>query len=91
MRIMELFYDEAGFPPGIVNLVTCSRKESELFLTDPRVKELLRNKVHILAVYFPLYCVEKNLTYFLVCAVKAANTTSMCPTPVDWQAGPTTI
>jgi malonate-semialdehyde dehydrogenase (acetylating)/methylmalonate-semialdehyde dehydrogenase len=38
MRIMELFYDEAGFPPGIVNLVTCSRKESELFLTDPRVK-----------------------------------------------------
>ena len=22
-----------------------------------------------LAVYFPLYCVKKNLTYFLVCAV----------------------
>jgi malonate-semialdehyde dehydrogenase (acetylating)/methylmalonate-semialdehyde dehydrogenase len=38
MRIMELFYEEAGFPAGVVNLVTCSRKESELFLTDSRVK-----------------------------------------------------
>lgn len=38
MRILELFYKEAGFPKGVVNLVTCSRKESELFLTDPRVK-----------------------------------------------------
>ncbi len=38
MRIMELFYEEGGFPAGVVNLVTCSRKESELFLTDPRVK-----------------------------------------------------
>ena len=38
MRILELFYHEAGFPKGVVNLVTCSRKESELFLTDPRVK-----------------------------------------------------
>ena len=38
MRIMELFYSEGGFPKGVVNLVTCSRKESELFLTDPRVK-----------------------------------------------------
>ena len=38
MRIMELFYEEAGFPRGVVNLVTCSRKESELFLTDPRIK-----------------------------------------------------
>ena len=38
MRILELFYDEADFPKGIVNLVTCSRKESELLLTDPRVK-----------------------------------------------------
>ncbi|MFB0920495.1 MAG: CoA-acylating methylmalonate-semialdehyde dehydrogenase [Oscillospiraceae bacterium] len=38
MRIMELFYEEAGFPKGVVNLVTCSRLESELFLTDPRVK-----------------------------------------------------
>jgi len=38
MRIMELFYEEGGFPKGVVNLVTCSRVESELFLTDPRVK-----------------------------------------------------
>lgn len=38
MRIMELFYEEAHFPPGVVNLVTCSRNESELLLTDPRVK-----------------------------------------------------
>lgn len=38
MRIMELFYAEGQFPKGVVNLVTCSRKESELFLTDPRVK-----------------------------------------------------
>ncbi len=38
MRILELFYNEAGFPKGVVNLVTCSRKESELFLTDPRIK-----------------------------------------------------
>lgn len=38
MRILELFYEEGGFPKGVVNLVTCSRKESELFLTDPRVK-----------------------------------------------------
>ncbi len=38
MRIMELFYDEGKFPKGVVNLVTCSRNESELLLTDPRVK-----------------------------------------------------
>jgi malonate-semialdehyde dehydrogenase (acetylating) / methylmalonate-semialdehyde dehydrogenase len=38
MRIMELFYEEGGFPKGVVNLVTCSRKESELFLTDSRIK-----------------------------------------------------
>ena len=38
MRMLELFYEEAGFPKGVVNLVTCSRKESELFLTDPRIK-----------------------------------------------------
>lgn len=38
MRILELFYKEGGFPKGVVNLVTCSRAESELFLTDPRVK-----------------------------------------------------
>jgi malonate-semialdehyde dehydrogenase (acetylating)/methylmalonate-semialdehyde dehydrogenase len=38
MRIMELFYEEAGFPKGVVNLVTCSRKEADILLTDPRVK-----------------------------------------------------
>ena len=38
MRIMELFYEEGGFPKGVVNLVTCSRNEAEIFLTDPRVK-----------------------------------------------------
>ncbi|MBQ9032307.1 MAG: CoA-acylating methylmalonate-semialdehyde dehydrogenase [Parasporobacterium sp.] len=38
MRIMELFYEEGGFPKGIVNLVTCSRRESEIFLTDSRIK-----------------------------------------------------
>lgn len=40
MRIMELFYEEGGFPAGVVNLVTCSRNESELFLTDPRIKAI---------------------------------------------------
>lgn len=40
MRILELFYEEAGFPKGVVNLVTCSRTEAELFLTDPRIKAL---------------------------------------------------
>ncbi len=38
MRIMELFYTEGGFPKGVVNLVTCSRVEADLLLTDPRVK-----------------------------------------------------
>lgn len=38
MRIMELFYEEGGFPKGVVNLVTCSRGESEVLLTDPRIK-----------------------------------------------------
>ncbi len=38
MRMLELFYEEADFPRGVVNLVTCSRSEAELFLTDPRVK-----------------------------------------------------
>ncbi len=38
MRILELFYTEGKFPKGVVNLVTCSRHEAELFLTDPRVK-----------------------------------------------------
>ncbi|MCI5699910.1 MAG: CoA-acylating methylmalonate-semialdehyde dehydrogenase [Lachnospiraceae bacterium] len=38
MRILELFYNEGGFPKGVVNLVTCSREEAELFLTDSRIK-----------------------------------------------------
>lgn len=38
MRITELFYEEGGFPKGVVNLVTCSRQEAEIFLTDPRIK-----------------------------------------------------
>ena len=38
MRILELFYEEGGFPKGVVNLVTCSRAEADLLLTDPRVK-----------------------------------------------------
>ena len=38
MRIMDLFYTEGGFPKGVVNLVTCSRKEADIFLTDPRLK-----------------------------------------------------
>lgn len=38
MRILELFYTEGGFPKGVVNLLTCSREESEILLTDPRIK-----------------------------------------------------
>jgi len=38
MRIMELFHTEGGFPKGVVNLITCSRNESEVLLTDPRIK-----------------------------------------------------
>ncbi|HBT91057.1 MAG TPA: methylmalonate-semialdehyde dehydrogenase (CoA acylating) [Ruminococcaceae bacterium] len=38
MRILELFYKEGGFPKGVVNLVTCTRKEAEMFLTDPRIR-----------------------------------------------------
>ena len=38
MRILELFYEEGGFPRGVVNLITCDRKEAEIFLTDPRIK-----------------------------------------------------
>ena len=40
MRILELFYEEGGFPKGVVNLVTCSRAEADLLLTDPRVKAI---------------------------------------------------
>ena len=38
MRIMELFYTEGKFPKGVVNLITCSRNESEVLLTDERIK-----------------------------------------------------
>ena len=37
MRLAELL-EEAGLPAGVVNVVTCSRKEAELFLTHPDVK-----------------------------------------------------
>ena len=37
MRCLELFR-EAGLPDGVVNLVTCSRHEAELFLKHPDVK-----------------------------------------------------
>ncbi len=37
MRIMEL-WAEAGLPRGVLNLVTCSRKEAEILLTHPDVK-----------------------------------------------------
>ncbi|WP_071705970.1 CoA-acylating methylmalonate-semialdehyde dehydrogenase [Murdochiella vaginalis] len=40
MRMLELFYEEAKFPKGVVNLVTCSRHEAEILLTDPRVKAI---------------------------------------------------
>lgn len=37
MRIAEL-YQEAGIPDGVINIVTCSRKEAELLLTHPDVR-----------------------------------------------------
>lgn len=40
MRILELFYEEGNFPKGVVNLVTCSRKEADILLTDSRVKAI---------------------------------------------------
>jgi len=36
MRLCEL-WQEAGLPDGVLNLVTCSRNEAELFLTHPDV------------------------------------------------------
>jgi malonate-semialdehyde dehydrogenase (acetylating)/methylmalonate-semialdehyde dehydrogenase len=36
MRMLELLY-EAGLPKGVVNLVTCSRKEAEILLMHPDV------------------------------------------------------
>lgn len=40
MRMLELFYEEAGFPKGVVNLVTTNRVQAELFMTDPRIKAI---------------------------------------------------
>jgi malonate-semialdehyde dehydrogenase (acetylating)/methylmalonate-semialdehyde dehydrogenase len=37
IRMLELLI-EAGMPRGVVNLVTCSRNEAELFLSHPDVK-----------------------------------------------------
>lgn len=37
LRFAEL-YEEAGFPKGVVNILTCSRNESELLLSHPDVK-----------------------------------------------------
>jgi malonate-semialdehyde dehydrogenase (acetylating)/methylmalonate-semialdehyde dehydrogenase len=37
MRIAEL-YQEAGLPDGVLNIVTCSRHEAELFLSHPEIK-----------------------------------------------------
>ncbi len=37
MKMADL-YRQAGFPDGVVNVVTCSRNESELFLAHPDVK-----------------------------------------------------
>lgn len=40
MRMLELFYEEAHFPKGVVNLVTCTHQEADILLTDPRVKAI---------------------------------------------------
>ncbi|HBP38843.1 MAG TPA: methylmalonate-semialdehyde dehydrogenase (CoA acylating) [Clostridiales bacterium] len=37
LRLVELL-KEAGLPNGVVNVVTCSRREAEIFLTHPDVK-----------------------------------------------------
>jgi malonate-semialdehyde dehydrogenase (acetylating)/methylmalonate-semialdehyde dehydrogenase len=37
LRLAEL-YKEAGLPDGVVNVVTCSRVEAEIFLSHPDVK-----------------------------------------------------
>jgi len=36
-RILEL-WEEAGLPPGVINLVTASRNEAEILLTHPDIK-----------------------------------------------------
>ncbi len=37
MRIAQL-YKEAGLPDGVINIVTCSRNEAEIFLKHPDIK-----------------------------------------------------
>ncbi|HZK38868.1 MAG TPA: CoA-acylating methylmalonate-semialdehyde dehydrogenase [Clostridia bacterium] len=37
MRLMEL-WQEAGLPAGVLNILTCSRSEAEIFLTHPDIK-----------------------------------------------------
>lgn len=37
LRFAEL-YQEAGLPDGVINIVTCSRNESEILLTHPDIK-----------------------------------------------------
>jgi malonate-semialdehyde dehydrogenase (acetylating)/methylmalonate-semialdehyde dehydrogenase len=37
LRIAEL-YKEAGIPDGVINILTCSRKEAEIFLEHPDIK-----------------------------------------------------
>lgn len=37
LRFAEL-YKEAGLPDGVLNIVTCSRNESEIFLSHPDIK-----------------------------------------------------
>jgi malonate-semialdehyde dehydrogenase (acetylating)/methylmalonate-semialdehyde dehydrogenase len=37
LRFAEL-YQEAGLPDGVLNIITCSRNEAEIFLTHPDVK-----------------------------------------------------
>jgi malonate-semialdehyde dehydrogenase (acetylating)/methylmalonate-semialdehyde dehydrogenase len=54
MRMAELL-SEAGLPPGVFNLVTCSRTESELLLQHPKIRGISfvgSNKVgtHVYAV-----------------------------------------
>ncbi len=40
MRMMELL-NEAGLPPGVVNVVTCSRREADRILKHPDVKGIV--------------------------------------------------
>jgi malonate-semialdehyde dehydrogenase (acetylating)/methylmalonate-semialdehyde dehydrogenase len=40
MRMVELLY-QAGLPKGVVNLVTCSRREAEILLKHPDVKGIM--------------------------------------------------